>query len=103
MAIYEIPLKPTPQLLKIALAGTTYSLRVDWNLAAACWMLDIRQADETPIVEGIPLVTGVDLLEQYGYLNFGGRLFAQTDGDINQPPTFSDLGTLGHLYFEVVE
>lgn len=97
---YEIPLSPEPQIFNITLGGTEYQLMLYWNAFAACWMLDIADSTgATKILSGLTLVTGADLLSQYPYLNFGGQLIAQTDGDIYTPPTFDNLGTTGHLYF----
>lgn len=100
---YEIPLIAGPQSLNIVLAGVEYQLFLNWNDFASVWVLDIYdQTGTTPIVTGIPLVTGADLLEQYAYMNFGGMLIAQTDGDIYTPPSFSTLGATSHLYFVTI-
>lgn len=95
---YEIPLSPQPQTFNIALAGTTYGFTVQWNVQNASWIIDIADASGNPIVSGIPMVTGCDLLEQYGYLNFGFQLVAQTDNSPATVPTFDALGTTAHLY-----
>jgi hypothetical protein len=101
--VYEIPLIPaTPQSIVITLAGTTYTLVVKWNTVLNYWVLDIYdQTGTIPILTGTPLVTGADLLEQYGYLNFGGQLECQTDFDLTAPPTWGNLGDTGHLFFLV--
>ena len=44
------------------------------------------------------MVTGVDLLEQFGYLSFGFALVAQTDNAPDVVPTFETLGQTSHLY-----
>ena len=80
MTPYEIPLSPNPQTFAIALAGVSYQLTITWNPAMACWVLDIANEDREPIVNGIPVITGLDLLAQYEYLNLGGSLVVQTDG-----------------------
>jgi hypothetical protein len=98
--VYEVPLQSgTPQTLSISLAGVTYNLTLTFNTVAQSWTLDIDDSSGNPLVHGIPLVTGADLLAQYGYLNFGGQLFATTDFDPTAPPTFNNLGQTGHLYF----
>lgn len=101
MTPYEIPLSPNPQVFAIELNGVTYSLNLYWNEAFQCWMLDINASDGTPIINGIPVITGTDLLSQYGYLNFGGSLIAQTDHNAPAVPTLDNLGSTGHLYFIV--
>lgn len=95
---YEIPLSPQPQMFGIAIAGTTYTLTATWNWVNASWIINIADSSGNPILSGIPMVTGADLLEQFGYLNFGFQLIAQTDNAPDVVPTFADLGTTGHLY-----
>lgn len=103
---FEVPLSAMQQTFSISLAGVTYNLTLRWNdtlygggLANPCWLLDIADATDNPILTSIPLVTGVDLLGPYGYLNFGGKLIVQSDNDPNLVPNFSTLGSTGHLYF----
>lgn len=98
---YEIPLQPTPQTLTVTLVGVQYQFTVKWNEPNLSWVLDIADSNSVAIVNGIPLVTGEDLLGQLGYLDIGGSLYAQTDNDTNAVPTFVNLGTQGHLYFVV--
>lgn len=98
---FEIPLLSTPQSLSISLAGTQYNLIVRWNDPAQVWVLDINDSNNNPIVNGIALTTGVDLLGQYKYLNFGGSLYLQTDYDTLADATFYNLGSTAHLYFVV--
>lgn len=96
----EIPLVPsTAQSFTITLVGVTYTMTVTWCAPASCWMLDIADQNAVPIVPGIPMITGADLLEAYGYLNIGGQLIVQTDYDVDAVPTFDNLGVTGHLYF----
>lgn len=98
---YEIPLIAAAQQITISLASVTYTLTVKWNDEANVWVLDIADANNNPILTGIPLVTGTDLLGQFAYLNFGGKLIAQTDYNLTLPPSYTDLGSTGHLYFVV--
>jgi hypothetical protein len=97
--ILTIPLVNQPQEFQITLGATTYNFVLKWNYVSLNWVLDIYDQDDNPIVRGIPLITGADLFEQYGYLGFGGQLIAQTDGDVTVPPTFENLGNGGSLYF----
>jgi len=96
---YEVPLSPQPQKMSISLGGVVYDILLKWNVPANCWMLDISDSNSNPIVTSIPLVTGADLLAQYGYLNFGGQLIATTDNDMAVVPTLTNLGDTSHLYF----
>lgn len=96
---FEIPLLPTPQSITIQLVNVTYTMIAMWNTVANAWVLNIADINQVPIVSGIPLITGANLLEQYDYLNFGGALFVQTDNDVDAVPTFDNLGINGHLFF----
>jgi hypothetical protein len=99
---FLIPLQPTNQVFTITLGGVQYQFTVKWNDANQAWTLDIADATgANPIVSGIPIVTGADLLAPYGYLNFGGQLIAQTTNDTNAVPTLANLGSAGNLYFVV--
>lgn len=96
----EIPLTPNAQILSVALGLLTYKLTLVWNDEPnAGWVMDIADSDGDPIVQGVPLVTGADLLEQYGYLGIPGQLIVQTDHDVDAVPTYANLGINSHLYF----
>lgn len=99
---YVVPLQNTPQTLQVTLAGVQYNLSVWWNNQTQSWVVDIFDVNNNPIVTGIPMVTGADLLEQFAYLNFGGQLIAQsTQSDPTAVPTFDDLGSTAFLFFVV--
>lgn len=96
---FVLPLIPSPQTLTIPLNGVLYQLTLHWCDPAQCWILDIADNSGNPLVQGIAVVTGADLLEQFGYLNFGGQLIAQTDNNADEVPTFNNLGSTGNLFF----
>ncbi len=98
---YQIPLQPgTPQALSVILGGITYQLTFLYrNDPAAGWTVDIADAAANPIVQGIPLVTGADLLAQYGHLGFGGKLVVQTTNNPDAVPTFENLGKDAQIYW----
>lgn len=100
--ILEIPLIAGPQVFNITLNQVAYQLTVIWRDAPSMnggWVLDIADGLGNPIVQGIALVTGADLLAQYGYLGIGGQLFVQTDYDLTAVPTYQNLGETAHLYY----
>lgn len=100
--LYEVPLIASSQSLSVTLGGVQYGLVVKWNSFSQCWVLDIYDAKSNPLVCGIAMTTGVDLLSQFSYLNFGGALFVVTDNNTFEMPTFFNLGSTSHLYFLVV-
>jgi hypothetical protein len=100
LTVQEIPLVAASQTFDISLANVVYKMTLVWRAAPeGGWVLDIADSDSVPILAGIPLVTGADLLAQYAYLGFGGELIVQTDHDVDAVPTFENLGDTSHLYF----
>lgn len=98
--IYKIPLTPEAQIFKITLSGTDYWLTLTYaNTTEGGWILDIADANQDPLVVGIPLVTGADLLAQYAYLGFAGRLIVQTTFNPDAVPTYQNLGSEAFLYW----
>lgn len=97
--VSEIPLIASAQSFSISLNAVLYNLTVVWNTQSQSWTLDLADTNNVPLLQGIPLVTGCDLLEQYAYIGIGGSLYVQSDGDQTAVPTFVDLGSTGHLYF----
>jgi hypothetical protein len=97
--VFEIPTSPFPQQFTTQFPnGNTYILRLVFQFNEdQCWILNISDVNDNPLVSGIPLITGADLLAQYAYLGFGCSMFATTDGNPAAPPTFFNLGTTGHL------
>ncbi|MDP3351808.1 MAG: hypothetical protein Q8S92_22715 [Hydrogenophaga sp.] len=97
---FQIPLTPSPQRFGITLGGLDYRLTLQHrNAPEGGWVLDIGNNQDEPIVLGIPLVTGANLLEQYPHLGFRGRLFVQTLDDPDAVPTFDNLGTESLLFW----
>jgi hypothetical protein len=102
MATYRIPLKASPQQMTINLPSGTYQLRFLYmDQPEAGWIMDMLDSLGNPVVCGIPLITGADLLEQYKYLFQPPFLmFVYTDGDPAAVPTFDNLGTLSNVLVE---
>lgn len=74
-------------------------MRTTWNTKANCWVVDLLDVDSVPILQGMSVITGADLLEQFAYLGLGGQLISQTDHDTDAVPTFENLGTSGRVFF----
>jgi hypothetical protein len=105
MITYEIPTQAgQPFSEQVTILGITYSLFFAWNWVNQTWVVD--WFDETglvPLLRGMPIVTGSDLLEQYNYMRPGWHtiMTAITVGpDVNPDtvPDFYNLGGDGHLY-----
>lgn len=98
MAKYEIPTNSQAESFSISLAGVVYQLSLHWCAPTNSWILDIADASGQALVSGIPVIPGADLLAQYEYLGIGGQLIAVVDGNA-AAPSFTGLGTTGHIYF----
>lgn len=98
---YLIPLKPENQELDISLAGVTYHLRILWNRMSNAWILDVEDFQRTPILSGLPLVTGCDLFEQFGYLKLNGAMIVQSSNIPDAVPDSTSLGSTGNMYFVI--
>jgi hypothetical protein len=88
-----------PQKFSVALNGTAYQLTLHWCDPASCWIMDLADQSGNALISGVPLVTGLPLLQQYVYVGVPGDMFVQTDTNANEVPDFVGLGTTGHLYF----
>lgn len=99
---FQIPLSPQQsQQLSVTIGATPYTLTFRWNGQAGdngLWILDIADSSQNPILSGVPIVTGADLLEQFAYLGFSFYLVSQTTSDTDTPPTYDNLGTDGLVY-----
>jgi hypothetical protein len=98
--VYTMPLANVPQRFTMDIVGATYIIRCRWNESIG-WALDINDANDISLIACIPLVTGVDLLGQYGYLGINAALIVYTDGDQFAPPTLENLGRESNCYLLV--
>lgn len=96
---YEIPLTAENQTFTTTLAGINYGMTLRWNDQILAWVLDIYDANGNLLIGGIALVTGIDLLAPYAYMNFGGTLTVASDNNADAIPTQTNLGSMSHLYF----
>lgn len=100
--IYEVPTTgSTPERFQIDLGETGYELLLRWNPALPAWTLDIHTQAGAPLVQGITLVPGADLLEQHRHLGITGRLEVRVAPYDETNPTFENLGSTSRLYFLV--
>lgn len=99
MPVHEIPLNPYPENFSVVLDDSDYSFSTVWNVPTSTWLVSITTLDGVPVITSLPLIPGVDLLAQYPTLGFKGQLIAQVDHDQSAVPSYSGLGTSGHLYY----
>jgi predicted Zn-dependent protease with MMP-like domain len=105
--IWEIPLTPRPQTMRIDIGSAFYVVSVKFNTVIKAWVMDIDDAVNNPVLHGIPLVTGTDLFGQFRYMGIGGGLpmIVMTIGPGRSPddvPNYQNLGIDGHVYFKTL-
>lgn len=97
---FRIPLINEPQIFEISLSGREYRIISRWNPQMDAWQFCLSDAiTGEPLLTCLPLVTGVDLLEQFHHLGIPGKLFCFTEGDRDAPPTLDNLGVQGLVYY----
>lgn len=99
--IVEVPLISVPQQFSVYLNAVSYDVTIKWNEFGQRWVMDLSITGGDKLLSGVPFVVGQDLLEQFEYLDIGGMLVVQSD--TAELPTFTDLGSLSHLYFVTAE
>ena len=86
---------------RVELDGVIYNLIIRYNERMSRWILDIQDQEETDILIGIPMLTGVPLLQQYvkNDLPPGDFILLHRDGtDINAER--EDLGDAVNLFYQ---
>jgi hypothetical protein len=100
---HKIPFTNRAVRLEVALGDIYYVLKTYWNIPMECWILDIYDAQETPLARGIAIVTGADLLGQLQYLGFAGMLLVwSSEGPWYVVPGLNELGVNGNVYYVAV-
>lgn len=85
MSYYKIPLTSNPnQTFKVGIPSKDKTIdkfifNVYYNLSSECWCLNIKDIQGKDLVSNIPLVCGVDLLEQYYYMGLGKAYIINLD------------------------
>nr|WP_242452421.1 hypothetical protein [Morganella morganii] len=97
MNTIEIPVSIKNQQLDIRLGGKYYRIRLVYRQFCG-WVADMMDQAGTEIFTGVPLVSGMDILEPYRYMGFNGSLIFvcdETAGELS----FSEFGRKNRLYF----
>lgn len=64
-----------------------------YNTEQNCWQMDISNSNKEILVSSIPLICGLNLLDQYSYLGIGSAYIAKTDNNISSDrPNDKNLG-----------
>jgi len=92
----EIPLTSDPeQLFNITIEGENFDIRVILNSRTSVWSINFSQAG-VDLIEGVPLLGGVDILKQHN-LPISNIFLVNLD-DSNLDPDKTNLGTAARLF-----
>lgn len=85
---------------KITLSGTIYTLRFRYNVRMQRWIMDISDASDQDIVNGLPLILLRNLNGRFALATLPPGTFFITD-DTNQgtQPTRYSFGTTHTLFY----
>ncbi|WP_291348077.1 MULTISPECIES: phage baseplate plug protein [unclassified Acinetobacter] len=92
---YEIPLNYGNHKFNIRLGSAQYKLQLIYRVDH--WYLDIFDTAENPLIAGLPMLVGDNLLVQHQHIIKGALYVLNTNEDESQ--AFSDLGINIKLYW----
>lgn len=102
--LYRIPLVAEPQSFDMSIGELSLTISVVWNEELPAWeMTALNTLTSEFLFNALPLVTGVDLMEQFKHLGIEGKVFVYTNGDADAVPTLTNLGVESHMYYLVGE
>lgn len=100
MAAFEFPLTPGAQQMTVPVSDEQFTFRFAWSDSPeGGWFIDILRLDGSPLVRGLPLTAGENVLQQFDYLGISGAIYVQTDNDPLVEPTYDNLGLNGRVFF----
>jgi hypothetical protein len=104
MSLQLIPVSSSPnQTLQVAVdingGVSQFFVYLTFNEIAGYWVMGISDSNQNPLLTDVPLVTGLNLLRQYQYLNIGSVYVFNVTGVPVDSPNTNDLGTDFQLYW----
>lgn len=95
---YEIPLTQDPDQnfnCSILLLDKNISLyfRVRYNSMAKYWVVTVSDSSGNILLDSIPLITGIDLLEQFKHLGIGSAIIVNVGTTLTDSPDDTSLGS----------
>lgn len=92
--ICQVPLRAQNEVFDIDLGNSSFRMRLYWNKVMGAWIFDLMDSDGNPITQHQPLVTGVNILDQFNYKELGGIFVVYKD-----MPDKTNLGSVNNLYW----
>lgn len=76
----------------------SFTIHQSWNEEAEYWTIDLYDGNYRPLIMGIPLLCGHDLLEQYQYMQIGSLYIVNTGDPSIEQPSLMDIGNFELLW-----
>jgi hypothetical protein len=94
---YTIPVTNEPDqnfICTVPVNGQNITLRfrLRYNTQGGYWWLTLADKNGNVLVDGVPLLTGQNILEQYQYLNIGSAYVVKTGSSPLDSPDEQSLG-----------
>jgi hypothetical protein len=106
MAQQLIPLDNSPNQtwqVTVSINGIvqTFFVLLDYNEIAEYWVMSVFDSNQNPLLNDVPLVTGLNLLRQYQYLGIGSLYLLNVSSSTNPVTSevdYPDNTNLGTTY-----
>jgi hypothetical protein len=97
LALQDIPLDNSPNQTwstSVAINGgiTTFFVTLRYSEVAGYWVMSIQDSNQNLLLDSVPLVTGLNILQQYGYLDIGSIYILNTGNSNDDYPNNQELG-----------
>lgn len=100
--IYELPMtSDASQEFISTIDGVKYLFRVQLNVRSDIWTIDVNTVGDVPIIAGMPLVMGVDLLSTERFAR--GLLFLVDYSGRGVDPTADNINNYGLIWTDNYE
>lgn len=102
MSFYELPMTDEPsQEFTCEIGDANYLFRIQLNVRGDVWTMDVSTADDEPILQGVALTLGVDLLANERFTH--GVLFLVDYTGLNNDPTGDNLAEYGLIWSDELD
>lgn len=99
---FTIPFVSLPQEFYIDLNDKTVLIKNKWNSMIPAWEMSIYDGDTLePLILCMPIIGGIDLLEQFAFTGLKGSMAVLTDGNSLSDPTLNNLGDESQVFYVV--
>lgn len=97
--MYIVPLTTSPNqsftcTIPIDSKSITFNFFLRYNTQAKYWIMELYDNKMNAIIVSVPLICGLNILDQYSYLNIGSAYVCKTDTTlVSDKPDDTNLGT----------